>query len=217
MRRERLEVIRAGNVSAVVGRFSRPLSQTATNLLAYHDAIERLSGVMPAVLPVRFGTTFQSETEIIALLRARAAAFRMVLGRVRGRVQMTVRLLPGEDQPPKADERPSAADRSSGAAYLRARARAARRLATWPPCVELARVVRRWIRAEVIEERHGVVSVYHLIPRRAPAQYRRAVKDGVSGLRVQVTGPFAPFAFADPLGAARESAPGASRQRRTHG
>ena len=213
MRNERLEVIRVGHLSAVVGRFSRPLQQTSANLRAYHTAIGRLADVVSAVLPVRFGTTFQSEAEIVALLRERAAAFRTVLARVRNRVQMTVRLVPGDHQLPLADQGSSGSDRSSGAAYLRSRARAARRLAMWPPCVELSRVARRWIRAELTEARQGVVSVYHLIPRRAAAPYRRAVEGASLGVHAQVTGPFAPFAFADPVGVARESTPVMSRER----
>lgn len=217
LRNERLELIRAGNVCAVVGRVSRPLQPTPANMRAYHNAIGRLAAVVPAVLPVRFGTTFQFDTEIVGLLRERAAAFRTVLTRVRGRVQMTVRLVTGEERLPGTNAGSSASDRSSGAAYLRSRAGHARRLVMWPPCVELRRVAIGWIRAELIEERQGVVSVYHLIPRRAAAPYRRAVEGELSGLRAKVTGPFPPFAFADPLGAASESAPVVARQRFVRG
>ena len=217
MRNERLTVIQAGHISGVVGHLAGPLRQTPQNMRAYHDAIARLSDVVSALLPVRFGTTFQSEAEVVALLRARTASFTSILARVRGRVQMTVRFVSGEQQLPLVDEKVSAPDRSSGAAYLRSRALAARRLARWEPCVALSRIAGKWIRAELIEERHGVVSVYHLIPRAAAAHYRRVVEAGLSGLRPQVTGPFPPFAFADPLGAARESSPVPSRPRGSHG
>jgi hypothetical protein len=217
MRNEQLTVVRAGHISGVVGHLAGPPRQTPRNLRAYHRAIARLSDAVSALLPVRFGTTFPSEAEVVALLRARTASFKSVLARVRGRVQMTVRFVSGEQQVPPVDERASASDRSSGTAYLRARALSARRLARWEPCVALSRVAGKWIRAELIEERHGVVSVYHLIPRAAAAHYRRVVEAGLSGLRPQVTGPFPPFAFADPLGAARESAPVPSRPRGSHG
>jgi len=217
MRNERLTVIRAGSISGVVGRLARPPRQAPRSLRAYHEAIQRLSDVVPALLPARFGTTFQSEAEVVALLRARSASFRPVLARVRRRVQMTVRFMPGRQPLPRLDETMSVSDRSSGIAYLRSRARAARRLATWEPCVTLSHIAGQWIRAELFEERHGVVSVYHLIPRAAAAQYRRAVEAGLPGARPQVTGPFPPFAFADPLGAAREAWPVSSRRRETHG
>ncbi len=201
MRSEPLTVVRAGRTSGIVGRLAGVPRPSSANLRAYHQAMGRLADVVPALLPVRFGTTLQSETEVAMLLRARSASFTAALTRVRRRVQMTVRFVRRDD--PRADPEPTIADvsRSSGTAYLQSRARMAHRLAAWEPCAELRRVAGRWIKAEVIEERNGVVSVYHLVPRSAAESYRRAVEAAAFSTQPRVTGPFPPFAFADPLSA----------------
>ena len=201
-----MTVIRAGGVSGVVGRLASVPRPSSANLRAYHQAIGRLSDAVPALLPVRFGTTLHSEAEVVTLLRARSTSFRAALTRVRRRAQMTVRFLRSDDHSAevgraKAEATTPAVTRSSGTAYLQSRASEARRLAHWGPCAELRRVTRRWIKAEVIEERNDVVSVYHLVPRAAAASYRRAVDAGTFPVHPRVTGPFPPFAFADPLSA----------------
>jgi hypothetical protein len=198
MRNEPMTVIRAGRISGVVGRLATEPRPSSVNLRAYHQAIDRLSAVVPALLPVRFGTTLQSEAEAVTLLRARSASFRTALTRVRRRVQMTARFVRRDLPHPDVALTATPASRSSGTAYLQSRASVARRLATWEPCAELRRVARRWIRAEVIEERDGVVSVYHLVPRAAAGSYRRAAAAGTFATHPRVTGPFPPFAFVDP-------------------
>ena len=211
MRNEPMRVVRAGRISGVVGHLASVPRPSSANLRAYHQAMGRLSDVVPALLPVRFGTTLQSEAEVVTLLRARSASFRTALTRVRRRVQMTVRFVrrdgPGADVEPTTEvvsrfsSSPPGGSPSSGTAYLQSRASVARRLAAWEPCAELRRVARRWVKAEVIEERNGVVSVYHLVPRAAAASYRRAVEAATLATPPRVTGPFPPFAFVDPLSA----------------
>jgi hypothetical protein len=201
MRNEPMMIIPAGNIGGVVGHLARVPRPSPRNLRAYHQTLQQLSKAVPALLPVRFGTTLQSEAELVTLLQARSGSFRTALTRVRRRVQMTVRFVRNDGQG-SAPESISAVDRSSGTAYLQSRAVMARRLAASEPCVELRRVTQRWIKAEVVDERQDVVSVYHLVPRAAAESYRRAVEAGAFNAELQVTGPFPPFAFADPLSAA---------------
>ena len=219
MRNEPLTVVRAGRISGVVGRLAGVPRPASANLRAYHQAICRLSDAVPALLPVRFGTTLQSEAEVVMLLQARSESLRTALARVRRRVQMTVRFVRSDTRGAEAEVTAPSVVRSSGTAYLQSRAKAARRLATWEPCVELRRIAQRWIKAESIEEWHGVVSVYHLVPRGAVAAYRRAVDAGTFTTRPQVTGPFPPFAFADAVSAALpmllQDPPGVAAQRGT--
>ena len=58
--------------------------------------------------------------------------------------------------------------------------------------------VRRWVRDERVEKRMNVATVYHLIPRASAPAYQRALRSAAagSGLRVLVSGPFPPYAFA---------------------
>jgi hypothetical protein len=55
------------------------------------------------------------------------------------------------------------------------------------------------VRDERVERRSGVATVHQLIPRATAERYRAAVERaaGQSGVRLSVSGPFAPYAFAD--------------------
>ncbi len=87
----------------------------------------------------------------------------------------------------------------TGAAYLRERAAAAAREREVPAFEPIRDAVRRWIRDQRVEKREGVASVYHLVPRASADAYRVAAERAAAdnGLRVVVTGPFPPYAFAD--------------------
>jgi hypothetical protein len=67
---------------------------------------------------------------------------------------------------------------------------------------ELAAVrpaIRRFVKDERVERRGDVASVHHLIPRAMVERYRAAVERTAaeSDVRLAVSGPFAPYAFAD--------------------
>jgi hypothetical protein len=59
--------------------------------------------------------------------------------------------------------------------------------------------VRRLIRDERVERRRGIATVHHLIPGASAQRYRRAVERAAAenGLRLTVSGPWAPYAFAE--------------------
>jgi hypothetical protein len=71
-----------------------------------------------------------------------------------------------------------------------------------PGAEPLRGAVRKWVRAERTE-RHDrgrlAGSMYHLIPRGAPAAYRSALQRAAlaSDLTIVVSGPWPPYAFAD--------------------
>ena len=218
-RGERLRVLRAGAVGAVVGELGRAPRQTPANLRAYHRVVEQLSAACPALLPVRFGTVLADEDEIVGMLRSRQAAFRRRLTQVRGRVQMTVRLV----RPAHADASTSSTaarpPASSGAEYLFARAAAHRREEGAAECAALRLLVGRWVKAERVQPQGPVISVYHLVPRTAATAYRQVIEGaGVPGVRLMVSGPFPPFAFVDAIEReAMTRAPGVDPQRAVSG
>ena len=195
MRGERLDVVATGSLAAVVGRMSRRPAQTRTNLVAYDRSVAALARRVPAILPARFCTCFDEQDEITFILRSRAAALRRALAMVRGRVQMTVRM-PDPGVTAVAGSPLPAAD-SLGAAYLRARAADVARERDVAGFEPVRHAVRRWVRGERVERRAGVVTVYHLVPRGSVDAYVRAMERSAdrAGLRVRVTGPFAPYAF----------------------
>jgi hypothetical protein len=203
VRGEPLQLVRGGAVAAVVGMMSRPANATSSNVAAYHAVVQRLWEEWPAVLPARFGTHTDDPGEVTAILRTRGASLARRLAAVRGRAQMTVRIVrergAGESGTEDPDPGRVIAEDASGRSYLRARAAASRRAARVPDFDSLRTSVRRWIRAERTDVRPDVATVYHLVPRASSGAYRRALvaAAAAAGVRVVVTGPFAPFAFAD--------------------
>jgi hypothetical protein len=170
--------------------------------------IEGLVTRFPSLLPARFATSFDDLAELTFVLRSRQRSFRGALAHVRGRVQMTIRIVgageagkaSGAGEPnPLPPFVPPALPAPSGSDYLRARAAAAahaREVAGFEP---IRGAVRRWIRDERVEHRAGIASVYHLIPRASADSYRTAVARAAatSGVPVILSGPWPPYAFAD--------------------
>jgi hypothetical protein len=87
----------------------------------------------------------------------------------------------------------------TGADYLRGRAAAAARARQVPGFEAVRARVGRWVRAERIEHRAGVATIYHLVPRATATSYRTTVERtaAAAGIRCVVTGPWPPYAFAD--------------------
>ena len=187
-----LRTITVGSVSAIVRVAGRAPAASESAMRSHHRIVARVSGIVPAVLPVRFATTFDDVEELRFVLRARQQTVRRALAAVRGRVQMTTRFASGRPAKPES-RRPTA----SGTDYLRARAAAA----TVPEVEPLRAAVRRWVRDERVENRAGVASVYHLVPRGSVPAYRRALAAAAdaAGRRVLITGPFPPYAFSTPF------------------
>jgi hypothetical protein len=112
---------------------------------------------------------------------------------------MTVRVVSGPGVQTADRSHPPAAPRQDGASYLRARAAEAARLHHVPGFDRVREHVQRFIRDERIEKRGTIAAIYHLIPRGSAASYQRALDIGIrdSGLRLIVSGPFPPYAFAE--------------------
>jgi hypothetical protein len=183
--RERLRAVCAGGVSAIAGVVRGPSRPTPANLVEYDRIIRRLSARNAALLPARFNTLVDDEDEVRLILRSRQASFRAALARVRGRVQMSIRL---ESTAPAAGPgRPA-----TGADYLRQRA-AANQVVEFAP---LRSVVDRWVRDVRVERKGNVVTIYHLIPRASVTAYRRRLERAAAPGVLRVAGPFPPYAFA---------------------
>ena len=211
----RLTNIRIGRLTALVASRRSPPAVSPRALRRYHQTIAAIADAVPGILPMRFGTLVDDE-ELAFILRTRAASLRAVLRRVRGRVQMTVRVVSeGETHAPaafpvaiRADgevvrsvaSRRRVAMEGPGSRYLRSRVpsedRETRRL-----LAPLRQGVRRWVKDEQVMSLAGVTSVYHLVPRRSATAYTRALQTAAraAGLDITVSGPFPPYAFAAAL------------------
>ena len=197
-------LVRSGRVAAIVRRVTRPPAPSPETLRRYDRAVRELAALFPAILPARFATCV-SEEELSFILTTRGPSLARALARVRGRAQMTIRVVTSQaGRPPAAAAGHSfrgatvrVAGRRSGRAYLRALARDAAAEREVPGFAPVRDAVRRWIRDERVDRRAGIATVYHLIPRASAAAYCAAVHEAAAAaaLQVIVTGPWPPYAF----------------------
>jgi hypothetical protein len=176
----------------VLGETAPPPTATA---LRDHDAtVRRLARGVDAVLPFRFGTVVAGRDELQRLLAPRVAALREALALVAGREQMTVRVFGAPRRRVSAGRRTS----GPGARYLAARAREH----AVPELDPIRPALAAFVRAERTERHRTpplLASVYHLVDRRRGAAYRAALRRairGATGVRLRVSGPWPPYAFA---------------------
>jgi Gas vesicle synthesis protein GvpL/GvpF len=127
----------------------------------------------------------------LRLISARAPGLLEALALVRGREQMTTRLLGSRPLGPSAG--------GPGTQYLEER----RRAHTLPELAPLRTLLAGLVRAERVDphaEEGLVASVYHLIDRGRAARYRELVESAsLPGLRASVTGPWPAWSFAPEL------------------
>lgn len=194
--RRTLRSIDIRGVSVVAETVREPRATTEQALREQHAIVARLARRVQALLPVRFGAVF-TPAELDARVKSEHDVLRDALDRVRGHVQMTVRLqsdTAGSLQPARV---------SSGTAYLAARSgrdRALRRHAGR---------IRRAVSGLVADQRldpgkSGLQgTVYHLIRSTDVERYRAAldaVAPSLAPVRLMVTGPWPVFAFVPALG-----------------
>jgi Gas vesicle synthesis protein GvpL/GvpF len=194
----RVEILSIAGVAVAVERLDAPPAASEAALRTQHAIVERLRRAFEAVLPARFGSFVPIE-ELRQIIRMRRVELRKALRLVRGRVQMTVRIVtaPAVDAALHAEK-----TALSGTAYLNAR-----RAALLGPRPPLAAAVSAAVSALVHDERmdadaaHGRTALFHIIDRGDTRRYRASVGrvPVPDGEGVAVTGPYAPFAFAPEL------------------
>jgi hypothetical protein len=193
----RIERVELGGVAAAAERRTKapPLSEKA--LRDQYRVVASVHQRVNAIVPVRFGALVErDELERIASLRGRMLV--AALRNVKGKSQMTVRLLGS------APARPPAMPAASGTDYLLSRAESNR-----PAVPPLADAIRRSVAAIVSAEsidpgRESIeVTINHLVPNGRLARYRSRVEavafESSSPASVMISGPMPPFAFAPDL------------------
>ena len=192
-------------LAAVVSRFDEaPAPVTREHVLAHNRVNSKvLAAVTP--LPSRFGA-LAAEERLAAYLGGRGAELRAALARVRGAVEMSVKLMWAAPEVTPAGPPPPAGGAATGTAFLLARRRAllgeedarrrAEELAAWLDArtSDLARESEARVRpAESL-----VVRAAHLVARDRVAEYRerlRALRAERADLRFLTSGPWPPYGF----------------------
>ncbi|MGW5663752.1 GvpL/GvpF family gas vesicle protein [Streptomyces sp. NPDC003758] len=194
---------------------------------AHHFVIETLAG-HTTVLPLRLATVYLDASRVREMLAGREAEFAALLDRLASHVEWGVKVYveaPPEPPPAQAPTGAPAGEENPGRAYLRGRRhqRQAREDA-WRLAEEAVRRTEEEARGLAVERtRHrpqqgglaqvpgeNIANDAYLVPRRLSEEFRDRMlhaADGLPGVRVDVTGPWAPYSFTAPLAPdAREGA-----------
>jgi len=177
-------------IYAVCERRAAPPPPSDEELRQQHAIVVELGSEAEAILPARFGALL-STADLRAAVRRHEQDVRGALATVKGRVQMTVRII--------GRRRPRVVTPRSGREYLEQR-----RLAARPPlprsAVRFADAVRPFVALERREAGAGrlLATLYHLVERSDITAYMRTAA-GLRSTGVLVSGPWPPFAFAPRL------------------
>ena len=199
---EPLRLVRCADVVAAAGEMEAPPVLTPDALRGHDAVVRRLAEIADAILPARCGAVAADEPDLCARLAGAGDGLRDALARVAGREQMILRVYrTSSETPAPPAETPIAAPGGPGARYLAERARA-HRSAGGDELAPIRPVLDRFVAAERVERHHTpplVASVYHLVARGGASAYAAAVERAARDLpdvRVTVSGPWAPYAFA---------------------
>lgn len=203
MQDEPLRLVPCAGVVAAAGEMDAAPALTP-DALRGHDAVVRsLAAVAEAILPARFGALAADESDLCARLARGGDGLRDALARVAGREQMILRVYrTSVEREPASEDEPSAGGDGPGARYLAQRARAQRESAGVRELAPMRSVLDRFVADERVERHQTpplVASVYHLLARGSAPAYTAAVERAARELpdiRVTVSGPWAPYAFA---------------------
>ena len=205
LRNEPLRLVPCDDLIAAAGEMDAAPALTPDALRGHDAVVRRLAEVTDALLPARFGTVAADAQDLCARLARAGAGLREALARVAGREQMILRIYRASSGPssataPNEECPPSGA--GPGARYLAERARAQRSAAAAEELAPIRPVLDRFVTAERVERHQTpplVASVYHLLARGSAPAYAAAVERAARDLpelRITVSGPWAPYAFA---------------------
>ncbi|MEV6162077.1 GvpL/GvpF family gas vesicle protein [Streptomyces sp. NPDC052052] len=183
---------------------------------AHHRVIEALAA-RTTVLPLRLATVYLDDERVRQMLDARREAFAERLSDLAAQVEWGVKIYVEAPAATGTPAEPSAEpDLSPGRAYLSHRRaqrharddayrdaeQAARRVEEAAREVAVDRVQHRPQQGELARgPGENVVNDAYLVPLAQAEQFRTAVMqaaEGLQGVRVDVTGPWAPYSFATP-------------------
>lgn len=196
------------------------LAWLETTARAHHLVIETLAA-RTTVLPLRLATVYLDDSRVALMLSERQEAFVALLDRFAEHDEWGVKVY--AEAPPASAPAPegagtggSADEADPGRAYLRRRRQHRQaREDVWRAAEEAVRRTEERARGLAVERaRHrpqrgdlahvpgeNVANDAYLVPRRLAEEFRdrmRHAAEGLPGVRVEVTGPWAPYSFTAP-------------------
>jgi hypothetical protein len=165
---------------------------TEESLLRHAAVVEAIAERAAAVLPARFGVAFADEAALERSVRERRAALGDVLDRVRGRIELGVRVLAAP-----APAEPSSA--ATGGEYLRARLRETTEREGLASAIHDALAARSEDARRAPASPTLLLSAAYLVPSDGVAGFRETVHGlelAHPALSILCTGPWPPYSFA---------------------
>ena len=201
---EKLRLIGDGGVRAVAGEMDEAPRPEPATLTAHDAVVRRLTEIVSALLPARFGQWLPDEPAVTDWLAAHTPELTEALAQVAGCVQMTLRVYGEPDdseakEPPGPEVSPAG---GPGTRYLAERRREVERERSLPEIAPLREALQPLLRGERIERPAAPgrlrATAYDLIARGAAADYSRIVAEAapLAGWHVTASGPWPPYAFA---------------------
>jgi hypothetical protein len=192
----RLRTLQSDGLGAVYSRHRTRFFSPSINLVLKHQRVVERVMTRGPVLPLRFGTQLETEPQLVEELVERRKELLCALDRIRGRVELGVRVIPNRDRE-TGDELKSL----SGRDYLLARVgdHAQTRIFKRELHAPLARLAA----ADVLRTRVAppalMVAAYLVDASAVPEFRRRAEKlsERHRHAHVLVTGPWPPYSFAE--------------------
>lgn len=181
----------------------------------HHAVIETLAA-HTTVLPLRLATLYLDDAHVRDMLAAREEDFAGLLDRLADHVELGVKVYaeppPDSGEAAPAEEAPGDA---SGRAYLQRRRQQRRtREATWRAARDAVRRIQDEAREVAVDSARyrpqqgrlaegvageNIANEAYLVPRPLADEFRARIQrsaDDLQGVRVEVTGPWAPYSFA---------------------
>ena len=183
---------------------------SAENLWQHEAVVEAVMRRCPALLPVRFGMTFRDEGALDETIARHAAVLATGLDRVRGCVEMGVRVMSRQAREPEATSPNLAPADQSGRAYMLARLEDERRRRASQSRAEavgdaldaaLSPLARDHAR-RLLPAPQVLLTAAYLLPRDASESFTsraRSLAGEHPDVRIVCTGPWPPYHFAPAL------------------
>jgi hypothetical protein len=184
-----LDALREGAVLAVFTRHGRPPGEPAPDALWAHERVVERLMVDRTVLPMRFGSSVDDDDALRRLLAARQGPLVAALARVKGHVELGIRVLE-----PSADSLAVAAP-ATGRDYLMTKLNDGRRSSSLHETLEALATDGRRQAPRAAEE---VLRGTYLVDRRVVPRFRAAVQRlqySHPEMAILCTGPWPPYTF----------------------
>jgi Gas vesicle synthesis protein GvpL/GvpF len=189
-----LRVAIAGDLAAAYSRHRTQRPRPTPEAMWTHERVVEALMDRGPVLPMRFGTVLDDDEALAAMLRARRDELAAALQRVRGRVELGLRVV--------ADRPAREAGAQNGRAYVLARLDEYRR------AERAARDVHEPLAALACESRvrprtpaPTLLATSYLVERGDVRTFRARVEEAAAacpGVHVVCTGPWPPYSFTEP-------------------